>query len=286
MTIPIVASLSVFAFTLAAQALLPTAPARAGKDLEREIKLGEDEPGCKDSALLPRLTGCSIIQCDTKEMDTREIVVGASTEGVIQKEQMEGPSEVIYYLCPAKLSLGSITKQSEAALTKSGFKTVFSGKDDDEQPLATVLKDTQWVQISTYMYNEYSAYVFTAIQDTQETQSTSEALAEEMTKNGRVVLTGFTFAKAVFDLPADAERVLTELMQLLIRQPMWKICVEGYSDDAGDAHANTSLSQKRASAVASWLLDHGIDRSRVSIQGMGESKQAGATSPRIEIVKF
>jgi outer membrane protein OmpA-like peptidoglycan-associated protein len=137
------------------------------------------------------------------------------------------------------------------------------------------------------MYNEYSAYVFTAIQDTPETQSTSEALADEMNKNGRVVLSGFSFDRDKFDLPGDAERVLTEVMQLLVRQPTWKILVEGHTDDAADAQANVALSQKRASAVASWLLDHGIDQSRVSIQGMGDAKPSSdVKNPRIEIVKL
>ena len=284
MTIRLLVSLGVFVFSLAAQTS-PQIPSKLARDLDKEIKLGEDEPGCKDSTLTPRLAGCSIIQCDTKESDTRELVVGASTEGVVQKELMEGPSEVLYYLCPAKLSLNGIVKQSESALTKAGFKTVFSGKDDEDQPLLTLFKDMQWVQISTYMYNEYSAYVFTAIQDTPETQTSSEAFAEEMTRNGRVVLSGLAFDKEKFDLPADAEQVLAEVMKLLVRQPDWKIRVDGYTEDAGETAANVSLSQKRASAVASWLLEHGIDRSRISIQGMGDGKHSDARS-RIEIVKF
>jgi outer membrane protein OmpA-like peptidoglycan-associated protein len=284
MIIQLLVSLGVVTLSFAAQTL-PPAASKLAKDLDREIRLGEDEPGCKDSTLMVRLSGCSIIQCDTKENDTRELVVGASTEGVIQKELMEGPSEVLYYLCPSKLSLGSIVKQSESTLNKAGFKTVFAGKDDEDQPLLTSLKDSRWVQISTYMYNEYSAYVFTAIEDTPETQSTSEAFAEEMTRTGRVVLSGLAFNKDQVDLPADAERVLSEVIKLLVRQPDWKIRVDGYTGDAGDAAANVSLSQKRASAVASWLLEHGIDRSRVSIQGMGDAKSADAKS-RIEIVKF
>jgi outer membrane protein OmpA-like peptidoglycan-associated protein len=274
----------VFAFSLAAQTASQIS-SKLAKDSDKEIKLGEDEPGCKDSTLTPRLAGCSIIQCDTKEADTRELVVGASTEGVVQKELLEGPSEILYYLCPSKVSLNSIVKQSESTLTKAGFKTVYSGKDDEDQPLLTLFKDMQWIQISTYMYNEYSAYVFTAIQDTPETQISSEAFAEEMTKSGRVVLSGLFFDKEKFELPADAERVLSEVMKLLVRQPDWKIRVDGYTEDAGEAAANVSLSQKRASAVASWLLEHGIDRSRVSIQGMGNGKESDIKS-RIEIVKF
>lgn len=283
----LLACIALLAFSLTAQTPAPTQARHPLKDLDnKEIKLGEDEPGCKDSALLPRIAGCSIIQCDTRETAVSEIVVGASTDGVIQKEQMEGPSEIVYYLCPAKLALTAITKQEELALTKLGFKTLFNGKDDDEHPLVTALRDKQWIQISTYMYNEYSAYVLTAIQDTTETQATSEALAEEMTKNGRVVLSDLNFVKEKAELPGDAERVLNEVMQLMVRQPTWKIRVEGYTEDASDKQANLVLSQQRASAVASWLLEHGIDKSRISIQGVGDTKVAEVRTPGIEIVKF
>jgi outer membrane protein OmpA-like peptidoglycan-associated protein len=287
MTCRLLVSLSVLALSLTAQnAIVPSRP--FPKDLDnKDIKLGEDEPGCKDSAQLPRIAGCSIIQCDTRETSTLEIMVGASTEGVIQKELMEGPNEILYYLCPSKLALASIVKQSDGALVKAGFKVVYNGKDDEDQPLVTALKDTQWVQVTTYRYNEYSAYVLTAIQDTPESQATSELLVDEMTKNGRVVLTGLNFDAEKSDLPADAEKVLAEVHQLLLRQPTWKIRVEGYNEDSPDKQSNVALSQQRASAVASWLLEHGIDRSRVSIQGYGGAKpSAEARSPRIEIVKF
>jgi outer membrane protein OmpA-like peptidoglycan-associated protein len=273
-------------FGLAAQT--PTTPAasgarRAGPDLDnKEIKLGEDEGGCKDSTLLTRISGCSIIQCDTKESDTLEIQVGASADGAVQKESMDGSSEVIYYLCPSKVSLSNIAKSSDNALTKAGFKVVFNGKDDDDQPLVTALKDTQWVQISTYMYNEYSAYVFAALQVPPESQATSQALAEEMLKSGRVTLAGLTFDKQKADMPPDAEKILVDIAALLVRQPDWKIRVDAYSSEAAGKQANMVLSQKRASAVATWLLDHGIDKSRLSINGLGDADAA----ERIELVRF
>ena len=250
--------------------------ARPAKDVEaKDIKLGEDEPGCKDSALLPRIAGCSIIQCDSKEESTLELQVGVSTDGVEQKESMDGASEVIYYLCPAKTSLASIVKNSDVALTKAGFKTAFNGKDDEDHPIVTSFKETQWVQISTYMYNEYSAYILSAIKVDEAAEGTSDALAEEMTKSGRVTLSGVMFDSNNAEFPAGAERVMTEIAALLVRQPDWKIRVE--------AHGNESaLSQKRASAVATWLLDHGIDKTRVSIQGVAST----AVDQRVDLVRF
>ena len=195
---------------------------------------------------------------------------------------MDGSSEVIYYLCPSKVTLSNIAKSSDSALTKAGLQVVFNGKDDDDQPLVTALKDTQWVQISTYMYNEYSAYVFAALQVPPESQATSEALAEEMLKSGRVTLAGLNFDKEKADMPPDAEKILAEVAALLVRQPGWKIRVDAYSSEAADKQANAVLSQKRASAVATWLLDHGIDKSRLSINGLGEADAA----QRIELVRF
>jgi outer membrane protein OmpA-like peptidoglycan-associated protein len=262
---------------------------KSGKpDVDKEIKLGEDEAGCRDSAIMARLAGCSIIQCDTKDADTLEIYVGASTDGAVQKEAMDGPSEVLYYLCPSKLSLSHIVKNSESALVKAGFKPVFNGKDDDEQPVVTVLKANQWVQISTYMYNEYSAYVQSAITVTPDVNS--EALSEEMAKNGRVVLYGISFEKEKSVLPQDAEKVLGEVAAFLVRQPELKVRVEGFTDESTDKQVNLNVSKERASTVAGWLLEHGIDKSRISIDGLGDAKPdpSGDKSKnqRLEIAKI
>jgi len=285
MTLRILAGIGLAALCLTAQTAVTSQPGakRAVRDIEsKDIKLGEDEAACKDSALLPRIAGCSIIQCDSKESDTLEIQVGVSTDGAVQKEPMDGSSEVIYYLCPSKVTLSNIAKQSDSALTKAAYKVVFNGKDGEDQPLVTALKDTQWVQISTYMYNEYSAYILSTIRVAPESQAPSDALSEEMAKNGRVTLSGLSFDKEKFDMPSDAEKILAEVAALLIRQPEWKIRVEAHSGEASDRQLDANLSQKRASAVASWLLDHGIDKSRVSIHGVGDSDP----SQRIDLVRF
>jgi outer membrane protein OmpA-like peptidoglycan-associated protein len=229
-----------------------------------------------------RVAGCSIIQCDRKEADTLEIQVGVSTDGAAQNEAMDGNSEVIYYLCPSKVTLSSIVKTSEAGLTKAGFKTVFNGKDDEEHPIMTGLQGTQWVQVSTYMYNEYTAYIQSAIDVPQDAQAASEALAEEMTKSGRVTLAGLNFDREKYDMPADADKLLAEIAALLVRQPSWKVRIEAQSIELSDKQANVVLSQKRASAVATWLLDHGIDKSRISIQGVDATDAA----PRIDLIRF
>ena len=53
-----------------------------------------------------------------------------------------------------------------------------------------------------------SAYIFAALQVPPESQATSEALAEEMLKSGRVTLAGLNFDKEKADMPPDAEKIL------------------------------------------------------------------------------
>ena len=256
------------------------------KEVEKEIKIGEDEAGCKDSSLLTRIAGCSIIQCDAKDVDDLEIQVGMSQDGSIQKESMDGQAEIIYYLCPIKTTPLHIAKLSEAALTRAGFKIVYNGKDGEDFPLVTGLKETQWIQISTYLYNDHAAYIQTALKVPAENQATAEALSEEMTKNGRVVLSGINFQEDV--ITPDSEKVLVDVAAFLVRQPDWRIRVEAHADaKPGERAAAGTLSTKRASAVATWLLEHGIDRTRLSIQGIAEeSAETGGKGSRIELVRF
>jgi outer membrane protein OmpA-like peptidoglycan-associated protein len=79
-----------------------------------------------------------------------------------------------------------------------------------------------------------------------------------------------------------------------VREPDLRVRIEGYTDNTGDKAESTVLTQKRASAVASWLLGHGIDKSRISIQGLGDAKpiadnstpEGQAKNRRIELVRF
>lgn len=277
-----------------AKETLITPKVKLGSEKDKELKLGEDETGCKDSALLARIPGCSIIQCDTKENDTVEIQVGASQEGVPQKESMDGAAETLYYLCPNRITPAQIVKLADASLVKAGYKTIYHGKDGDDFPLLTTMKDAQWVQVSTYMYNDFGAYIQTAIQVQAVNHTNIEALLEEMTKTGRVSLFGIRFEKNQSDLPADSDKILADVVALLVRQPEWKIRVDGHSDPLDEKAPSIALSQSRASAVAGWLLEHGIDKSRVSIQGYGATKLMGDSTTeagreknrRIELVRF
>jgi outer membrane protein OmpA-like peptidoglycan-associated protein len=52
--------------------------------------------------------------------------------------------------------------------------------------------------------------------------------------------------------------------------PTYKLTINGYTDNRGNAAANKVLSNKRAIAVMKYLQSHGIDGSRLSANGYGQ----------------
>lgn len=72
-------------------------------------------------------------------------------------------------------------------------------------------------------------------------------------------------------LSPAAYGTLTDLITILNKYPDTNIEVQGHTDDTGSDSYNQTLSEKRASTVADYLLAHGILSSRVTTKGFGET---------------
>ena len=80
----------------------------------------------------------------------------------------------------------------------------------------------------------------------------------------------FDFDKAT--LKAEAKPILDEAVQVLKQEGSVDIVVEGHTDSVGTDQYNLGLSRRRAETVRSYLVDHGIAKSRITAEGLGESK--------------
>jgi len=97
-------------------------------------------------------------------------------------------------------------------------------------------------------------------------------------EKGRVTLSNVHFATGKADITADSESSLNDAVAALKEHPDWNIRVEGFTDNVGSREANLKLSSDRADAVMNWLVDHGIDRSRLSSKGYGEAHPVASNS--------
>jgi OOP family OmpA-OmpF porin len=78
------------------------------------------------------------------------------------------------------------------------------------------------------------------------------------------------FATNSSKLLSSSDEILTAVLEVLNARPeITKVSVNGHTDNVGGAAYNKSLSQRRAKAVAQWLVKHGIAKKRVMSHGYG-----------------
>ncbi len=59
---------------------------------------------------------------------------------------------------------------------------------------------------------------------------------------------------------------------MLTSDPSFKLSLEGHTDDVGTDVSNQKLSEDRANAAKAYFVNKGIDESRITTTGFGESK--------------
>lgn len=91
----------------------------------------------------------------------------------------------------------------------------------------------------------------------------------------RILLSG----SVLFDFDSDAvrpdaERTLSEVAEVLQAYPGRPVRIEGHTDSIASDAYNQALSERRAAAVETWLVDHGIESGRLTTAGFVESRPA------------
>ncbi len=82
--------------------------------------------------------------------------------------------------------------------------------------------------------------------------------------------TNFEFNKS--DLLPSAYPVLNQLAQSMQTNPDTRWSVEGHTDAVGSDSYNMDLSRRRAESVVNYLVSNGVERSRLEIIPLGESR--------------
>lgn len=96
----------------------------------------------------------------------------------------------------------------------------------------------------------------------------TEDIVKKLNDYAKTIL--FDSSKATFQ--EQTYPVLQAMVAILKEYPSSKFALEGHTDSDGKDTANQTLSENRAGAVKNYLVENGIDGSRLTSAGFGESK--------------
>lgn len=88
------------------------------------------------------------------------------------------------------------------------------------------------------------------------------------------VVPGLRFAFDKDEIKPSYYDRLAEMVRVLRENPTMRVRIDGHTDSVGAEAYNQGLSERRATAVKSYLTSNGIDASRLTAKGFGEEAPA------------
>ncbi len=91
-------------------------------------------------------------------------------------------------------------------------------------------------------------------------------------------LEGVHFETNSAELTPASAAILDRVVETLKKHPKIRVEVAAHTDSRGSAAYNQALSERRAKSVMDYLVSHGVDASRLSAHGYGESQPVASNA--------
>lgn len=120
----------------------------------------------------------------------------------------------------------------------------------------------------------------------------ADQIQKDLNEKGKAVLyINFDMDKA--SLKPEGKEAVNEITKVLQTDKNLKIAINGYTDNSGSVDHNQKLSEARAEAVKSEIINAGINPDRLTVRGFGQESPIGdnsteegkAQNRRVELVK-
>lgn len=91
-------------------------------------------------------------------------------------------------------------------------------------------------------------------------------------KEQGIVLDHVHFDTGKATIRPESFEELDRVAEYMVHKPSVRVEISGHTDNVGDPKRNKALSQRRADACREYLMQHGVDGSRVEAMGYGDEK--------------
>ena len=94
----------------------------------------------------------------------------------------------------------------------------------------------------------------------------------EITVGEPYTINDILYQTASDDLSERAKFILKQFGRFLNENQEYSILIQGHTDNEGNSQNNLSLSERRAKSVMKFLTENGVDQSRLSAKGYGQTQ--------------
>ncbi len=260
----------------------------------------QDAPKSKDHPLLTRYPDSRISEY-VKNFNAVDFAVGSKGREA-QRKPVEGDATIITYFhnSPEKQpSALQLIRNYQNAIKSIGGEVVYerlpAGSDGGETTLKVTTGGKEvWVRVEPGIFSaptQSYKLMFVEVAAMQQVVSANKLL-DELNKSGFIALY-INFDTGKWDLKADGNATVNEIVAALKSAPALRIAIEGHTDNVGQPAANKLLSENRAKSVMAAIVAGGIDPKRLSAEGLGQerpvadnrSEEGRAKNRRVELVK-
>lgn len=279
--------LAVCGFALCAFVAVPAARAQ------------EDVAKSRDHPLLTRYPNSFIAEYEAA-FNALEFPVGAVNAR--KRERVEGNATRIHYFhrdADKQPSALQVIRNYQNAVKAIGGEVLYERLPREGDGGETTLRvasggKTVWVRVEPGIFSAPTQSYRLDIVEAAGMQQVVSAnqMLDEINRNGFIALY-IQFDTGKWDLKADGQATVREIVAMLKAAPQLKLAIEGHTDNVGTAAANKSLSANRARSVMQAIVAGGIAAARLSAEGFGaerpvadnRSEEGRAKNRRVELVK-
>ncbi len=166
------------------------------------------------------------------------------------------------------------SKPLKVELNVSGSEEPIQLKTDDQGYYQIGLKKNKEYTISVLEkgYHEYNQTLKTPDSTSEQSTMTYNIALEKLEAGTKINLERLYFVVSTDTLIDVSLPVVEKLAKILTDNPDIKISIEGHTDNTGNSVFNEKLSLARATRIKTLLVERGITKRRMKVEGFGARK--------------